>query len=92
MKLSQSFEVWERQYIEQGKAEGRLEGKQEGRFEARLEGEVRILQRQLTTRFGALPEYALARIQGATEEQLGNWSTRLLRAETLDDVFKDDPA
>ncbi|QQE09304.1 Rpn family recombination-promoting nuclease/putative transposase [Cupriavidus sp. ISTL7] len=84
MKLSQSFKVWERQYIEQGKAEGRLEG--------RLEGEARILQRQLTIRFGSLPEYAVARIQCATEEQLDHWSTRLLRAETLAEVFEDNPA
>lgn len=76
MKLSQSFKVWEHEY----------------RAAGRLEGEARILQRQLTTRFGPLPEYALARIQGATEEQLDHWSTRLLRAETLAEVFEDNPA
>lgn len=81
MKLSQSFKVWAHEYIQQG----RIEGEQKGRADAA----TAYLQRQLTARFGALPEYAVTKIEGATEKELERWALRLLRAETLDDVFKD---
>lgn len=76
MKLSQSFKVWAHEYFEQG----------------RMKGEAGCLQRQLTDRFGALPEYVAAKIDGATEKELNRWALRIFHAKTLADVFRESPA
>lgn len=67
--------------------EGRQEGRHEGRYEGRHEGEQILLQRMLTRRFGKMPEWAEARLQQASPEQLEQWADRLLDAPTLDAVF-----
>ena len=64
-------------------AEGRSEGRKEGRNEA-LRG---LLVKQLTRRFGALPEAALSHIQAAGPDLLEHWGERLLSASSLNDVF-----
>lgn len=61
--------------------------KMEGVQEGRLEGESTLLQRQLTRKFGALPDTLQHRIQAATSAQLETWSLNILDAETLDEVF-----
>lgn len=43
----------------------------------------------LTRRFGELPELVKKRLQQATQDQLEQWSDRLLEASTLDAVFND---
>jgi hypothetical protein len=50
-------------------------------------GEALILQRQLTKRFGSLPQWAVEKIAQAQNEQLEQWSLQLLEAETLEAVF-----
>lgn len=96
MKLSQSFKVWAHGYIEQGEKKGLIEGEKKGLIEGeqkgRIKGAAGVLQRQLTARFGVLPEYAVTKIEGATEKELDRWALRVLRAETLNDVFRDSPA
>ncbi len=59
------------------------EGLKEGRNEA-LRG---LLVKQLTRRFGSLPEAAMGRIQAAGPDLLEHWGERLLSASSLDDVF-----
>jgi hypothetical protein len=54
----------------------------------RAEGVAGVLARQLTRRFGALPDGARERIDAAPLEQLEAWSDRVLDAETLDEVFE----
>ncbi|MBO4122631.1 hypothetical protein J5T34_18035 [Cupriavidus gilardii] len=88
MKLAESFKVWERQYEEAGREKGRIEG----RLEGRLEGEALLLKTLLIERFGELPAYVLTRIEAATEAQISAWGARLLRADTLSDVFEDTSA
>jgi hypothetical protein len=68
-------------------AEGRKGGLSDGRKEGRSEGLRGLLIRQLTRRFGSLPEAAMRRIQAAGPEQLESWGERLLSASSLDDVF-----
>ncbi len=53
-----------------------------------LRGEAKILQRQLTLRFGKLPEVVVARLKEANAEQLEAWSEQVLFASTLEDVFR----
>ncbi len=47
-----------------------------------------MLQRQLTRRFGPLPTEVIARISGATVEEIDLWADRVLDARTLDEVFR----
>lgn len=58
------------------------------RAEGRAEGAGRLLVRQLTRRFGAVPAEVRAAIDAATLEQLDTWSDRVLDPPTLDDVFR----
>ena len=61
----------------------RLEGRQEGR----LEGERRVLQRQLTRRFGELPDWAAKRLDAASALELETWADEILVTENLEDLF-----
>ncbi|HEY9279758.1 MAG TPA: DUF4351 domain-containing protein [Eoetvoesiella sp.] len=74
---------------EKGRLEGLDEGKLEGRVEGRVEGEASLLQRQLTRKFGPVPEALQQRIQTATLVQLETWSLNILDASSLDEVFAD---
>lgn len=56
-------------------------------FESR--GERRLLVKQLTLRFGAPPEAAMARIAAADVETLERWAERVLTASTLEAVPAD---
>ncbi len=60
---------------------------EEGRQEGRQEGEQILLQRMLTRRFGAVPDWAQERLIEAGPEQLEQWADRLLDAPTLETVF-----
>ncbi len=73
--------------IRKGIEQGRTEGRTEGRIEGRAEGERLVLSRQLTIKFGPLPESALARLRRASETELSSWVDRVLTAHTLDEVF-----
>ena len=64
------------------------QGRDEGRDEGRLEGQVALLRRQLTRRFGPLPEWAEARLTEAELTQLEAWADRVLDADTLEAVFR----
>jgi predicted transposase YdaD len=68
--------------------QGRNEGRDEGRDEGRLEGEAAVLRRQLTRRFGPLPEWAEERLTHADLTQLETWADRGLDADTLDAIFQ----
>jgi len=52
-------------------------------------GEARILRRQLTRRFGPLPDWAEQRLQSAPPADLERWAERVLDAPTLDAVWQD---
>jgi hypothetical protein len=57
------------------------------RAEGRAKGAARILMRQLTRKFGWVPDRVRERINAASIEQLEVWCERVLDAETLDEVF-----
>ena len=73
----------ERMAVKRGRQEGRQEGLQEGRqgAEATLRG---LLQRK----FGAVPDWADARIAQADGETLQRWTLGLLDADTVEAVFE----
>ncbi|MDF9392792.1 MULTISPECIES: Rpn family recombination-promoting nuclease/putative transposase [Methylococcus] len=76
-------EKWKREGLQQGRQEGRQEGIQEGR----TQGEIALLRRQLTRRFGPLPAWAEARLAQASTDQCEAWADRLLEAGSLEDVL-----
>ncbi|WP_143339626.1 DUF4351 domain-containing protein [Ectothiorhodospira magna] len=68
------------QGLEQGLERGVGQGRQ---LEAR-----RILQRQLSKRFGELPDWVSERLEAADVDQLEVWSDEILFADSLDTLFK----
>ena len=66
----------------------RAEGRAEGIAKGVGKGVAHVLVRQLTRRFGAVPDEARQRIDTAPLEQLEAWTDRVLDAETLDEVFE----
>jgi hypothetical protein len=50
-------------------------------------GERQVLVRQLTRRFGPLPERATQRIEAAGRSELERWADRVLTATSLDEVL-----
>ncbi len=67
---------------EEGREEGLEEGARKGLMLARA-----TLTRLLSRRFGPPPEWALARMQEASIEQIDMWLDRILDAPTLEAVF-----
>jgi hypothetical protein len=57
----------------------------------RQEGQATLLLSLLAVKFGPLGEADRQRILDADAETLLQWSTRLLSARTLEDVFGADP-
>ena len=68
----------------------RQEGRQEGWQGGRQEEARRLLERLLTLRFGALPDWVEPRLRTARTETLEHWADRLLAAASLDAVFSED--
>ncbi|MBI3472395.1 MAG: DUF4351 domain-containing protein [Candidatus Solibacter usitatus] len=58
-----------------------------GRAEGRAEGEAAFLLRVLAKRFGTLPAWAQEMVRAANEERLNDWSERVLRAGSLEEVL-----
>lgn len=65
----------------------REEGRLEGLAKGRLEGEIAVLRRLLTQRFGSLPAWAEQQLIDATPIQLETWSDQLFHAETLESLI-----
>lgn len=91
MTLAERFDTWAQQHEQRGILKGIQEGIEQG-IEKGIErgiekGEALLLQRQLTRRFGALPNEVIVQIAGATSAQLERWGDRVLDAHTLDEVF-----
>jgi ribulose-5-phosphate 4-epimerase/fuculose-1-phosphate aldolase len=70
-------------YAEKLKQEGHDQGHREGQ----QEGQCKMLLRQLTRRFGVLPEAVEKRIARAEAAELQDWALRVLDARSLDEVF-----
>lgn len=68
--------------------QGRAEGIEKGRSEGRAEGQSGLLLRLLELRFGSVPEAVRDRVRGASVPQLEAWAEAVLRAATIDEMFK----
>jgi hypothetical protein len=63
----------------------RLEAR--GKAEGRAEGRAETLLELLAVKFGPLPAWITATVQSADLPQLREWTTRVLTANNLDDLF-----
>ena len=81
--LANRIDEWERQITDKAMQVGRSEGIEQGV----VQGEQKLISRQLTKRFGALPAWANEKLLSASPEQLDIYGDRLLDAETLEQVF-----
>ncbi len=63
-------------------------GIKQGLQQGLQQGESKILLRQLTRKFKDVPESYRQKLLSANDEQLLNWSDRILDAESLQDVFE----
>lgn len=70
---------------EELRAEGRLQGLARGR----LEGRIEMLEKLMVRKFGALSTEHAALIDTATEQQLDDYSERILTATSPAEVFAD---
>jgi len=77
--LSKRLEQWEASIFEKGIEQGIDKG-----FE---QGESSLLHRQLTHRFGPLPQWAEDKLATADSTTLEKWGLACLDADSLDDVF-----
>ena len=71
-----------------GRKQGRQEGREEGLQEGQQKGELKILQRQIERRFGAVPEWLDQRLAQSTAQELEEIGVRLLDARTPEDLLK----
>jgi predicted transposase YdaD len=74
-----------------GKAEGEAKGKAEGEAKGKAEGKAEDLKRLLARRFGPLPKWATARIDGATVDQMDAWLDGIFDAPALDALLGSPP-
>jgi hypothetical protein len=74
----------EQMFIDNGLKKGLKQGLERGR----KEGAVALLERQLTQRFGPLPQTARKKLAKASVAQVETWSDALLEAQSLKQVLK----
>jgi flagellar biosynthesis/type III secretory pathway protein FliH len=101
------YEQWRqeglREGLKRGRREGRQEGirlgrqkgiqlgRQEGLEQGRRQGEAELLLRLLRRKFGSVPRKIQTRLRDAHPEQLLEWGERLLTANSLEEVFPEEP-
>lgn len=67
------------------------EGFQDAEYEAEvMKGEYRLFRHILIFRFGLLSEDVLKKIENATSQQLDDWTSRLIKFDTLEEVLADE--
>ena len=62
-------------------------GREQGLQQGLQQGEVLMLKRLLTRRFGPLPTWVEQRLAQASQQDLDDWADRVLEAQQLDEVF-----
>lgn len=50
-------------------------------------GQAKVLRKQLESRFGTLPDWALMRLKDASEEELDRWCLRVLSQPGLQTIL-----
>lgn len=51
------------------------------------QGQASLLGRQLSVRFGPLPEWVVKHLEQATPEQINHWAEVIFEAQSLEELF-----
>ncbi|MBA1264515.1 DUF4351 domain-containing protein [Stutzerimonas stutzeri] len=62
-------------------------GMQKWMQEGMQQGQASLLGRQLSVRFGPLPEWAVKHLEQATPEQINHWAEAIFEAQSLEELF-----
>lgn len=63
------------------------EGEASGLAKGASKGKADLLKRQLTRRFGALPDWATTKIEAADAAQLENWAEAIFDAQSIEEIL-----
>lgn len=74
--------------LTKGLEKGLEKGREKGLEKGRKEGAAKLLESQITRRFGMLPGALRKKLANASEEQLVEWGAALLDAPSLKHIFK----
>ena len=80
--LEQTIERW----FDDATMKGELKGERKGE----LKGISKIVVLQMKLRFGPVPDWAQERLDNASEDQLTQWASAILTAQSLNDLFGAD--
>ncbi len=61
---------------------------EEGKQEGKREGIILTLRKQLSQRFGAIPDWTEDRLKDAKSKDLERWTGHILEASTLEEIFE----
>ncbi len=87
--LSRNKAAWDRAaMMDDAREEGLTQGRAAGLAEGLSAGKSELLLRQLTLKFGVLPQDALDSLHAATTDQLEAWAERVLFADSLEKVLQ----
>ncbi|AHH16372.1 hypothetical protein NONO_c15710 [Nocardia nova SH22a] len=59
----------------------------EGEARGQTKWQAKLLLRQLTVKFGPLPDHVIDRVRAGNPAELETWAERILTATTLDQFF-----
>lgn len=79
--------IVERILLKREREQGLQEGRQEGRQEGQHRKAVEVLTALATRKFGAVPDWARARMEQTDEATLSRWALQVLDAQRIEDVF-----
>ena len=82
-------ERWKAEGEAKGRVEGEAKGRVEGEAKGRVEGARKVLLQLLSLKFGQLSNADRQRIEAASEEQLLDWTARVLSSDSLAVVLSD---
>lgn len=85
--ISERVDSWTQEWLRQGMQQGLQRGMQQGMQQGMRDGQAIVLRDLLAQRFGALPPEIEERIAQAGLDQLRDWFTRILTAQSLAAVF-----
>jgi hypothetical protein len=74
--------------LKKSRKEALIEGIEQGIEKGRKEGEILVLQRLLTRKFGTLPDYLTGKIAHASQQELESWLDKVIDADNLDGIFQ----
>jgi hypothetical protein len=97
--LAERVKEWTRQWkaqgmeegLEKGLKKGLEKGREEGREEGRKTGETNMLCKMLELKYGPLPPWTQDKIAQADSDSIEQWAAKLLSAQTLEEIFHNDP-